>query len=74
MTAYVERVDTGMARISQWSLADSFPEFSGDPVLLDALGRKSMQTLYMTGMFGDLPVESRFGGIGIQITTQGGLM
>ena len=59
MTAYVERVDTGMARISQWSLADSFPEFTGDPDLLDTLGRKSMQTLYMTGMFGDLPVESQ---------------
>ena len=59
MTAYLQRVDAGMARISQWSLVDSFPDFTGDPALLNSLGRKSMQTLYMTGMFGDLPVESQ---------------
>jgi len=59
MTAYLDRFDLGLGRMEEWSISSSFPDFHGDASLLDSLGRKSMKTLYATGMFGDLPVESQ---------------
>ncbi|MGH9662710.1 MAG: hypothetical protein ACRD96_29435 [Bryobacteraceae bacterium] len=57
MTAYLDRFDLGVGRIEDWSISSSFPDFQGDASLLDSLGRKSMKTLYATGMFCDLPIE-----------------
>jgi len=59
MDEYVRRVDAGIARFGEVRIADSFPEFRGDPALLSDLGRKAMHTLYVTGMFGDLSVENQ---------------
>ena len=59
MTAYLKKVDAGLERIAQWPLSESFGEVVGDSGPLDALGRKSFHSLYMTGMFGDLPVEGQ---------------
>ncbi len=55
MDAYVAKVDEGMARIGRWSITANHPEFQGDREATDALARSAMQTLYLTGMFGDLP-------------------
>ena len=59
MDEYVRRVDAGIARLAELPIADNFPEFQGDPELLNDLGRKAMHALYVTGMFGDLPVENQ---------------
>lgn len=56
---FLERFDLGQRRLDEWTLSSSFPDFQGDPVLLDTLGRKSMRTLFTTGMFGDLPIDSQ---------------
>lgn len=59
LDAYVATMDAGMERIGQWSLAESFPTM--DPMVseFDGLARTSMQTLFMTAMFGDLPLETQ---------------
>ncbi|MGH7613588.1 MAG: hypothetical protein ACREMW_06045 [Gemmatimonadales bacterium] len=57
VAAYLDRFDQGVGRIEDWSISSSFPDFQGDAFLLDSLGRKSMKTLYATGMFCDLPIE-----------------
>jgi hypothetical protein len=57
MTAYLDQFDVGIARLDEWSIASSFPDFQGDAALLDSLGRTSVKTLYSTGMFSDLPIE-----------------
>ena len=58
MDEYLAQVDYGLARIDQWSAARSFPSFNGDVDAADLFVRKGFKTLYLTGMFGDLPVES----------------
>jgi len=59
MDAYLARVDAGMERIGRWSVTADFPAFAGDKEAMDALGRTAMQTLFVTGMLGDLPVEQQ---------------
>lgn len=59
MDAYVRTMDEGMARIGQWSLASSFPSFDPTVSDFDGLAQASMQTLFMSAMFGDLPLESQ---------------
>jgi hypothetical protein len=54
MDSYIARVDSGIETIAQWSPASGFPDYSGDSAAADALGRKSLRTLYMTAMFADL--------------------
>jgi len=59
MDAYVARVDAGMERITRWSLTADHPEFAGDREATDTLARSAIQTLYLTGMLGDLPLEQQ---------------
>ena len=58
MIAHLAKVDRGVERISQWPLSESFPGLAGD-VQQESLGRNAMHSLFMTGMFGDLPVENQ---------------
>lgn len=59
MDDYVARVDAGMARIAQWSPTADLPNFVGDREAADEMGRASMQSLFLTGMFSDLPIEGQ---------------
>ncbi len=59
MDAYLTTVDEGMRRIAAWSITADHPDFAGDREATDALARSAMQTLYLTGMFGDLPREQQ---------------
>jgi hypothetical protein len=59
MDEYLSRIDAGMERIAQWSPSSEFPGHGGDSAAIDSLARKSLRTLFMTGMFADLPVEGQ---------------
>lgn len=59
MDDYVARVDAGMARIARWSPTADLPNFVGDRDVADEIGRASMQSLFLTGMFSDLPIEGQ---------------
>jgi hypothetical protein len=59
MDDYIARVDAGMARIGQWSPTADLPNFVGDRKAADEIGRASMQSLFLTGMFSDLPIEGQ---------------
>lgn len=59
MDEYIARVDAGMASIAQWSPTADLPGFVGDRDAADAIGRASMQSLFLTGMFSDLSVEGQ---------------
>ena len=59
MTRYVRRVDAGMQRIAEWSATKSAPDFSGDRAATDALARNAFQSMFLVGMFGDLPLEKQ---------------
>lgn len=59
MDAYLARVDRGMERIAAWSPTAAFPGYGGDRSSADALGRRSLRTMYMTAMFADLPESAQ---------------
>jgi uncharacterized membrane protein YgdD (TMEM256/DUF423 family) len=59
MDAYLARVDAGMAHIGRTSVTAQFPNWKGDRNAVDELFRGSMQSLYITGMFGDLPAKAQ---------------
>ncbi len=59
MDAYLSAVDAGMAKIADWSITSPYPDFHGDREATDQLARTAMQTLYLTGMFEDLPQEQQ---------------
>jgi len=59
MDAYLARVDAGMAHIGRTSITAQYPNWRGDRDSADALFRTSMQSLYLTGMFGDLPAKGQ---------------
>jgi hypothetical protein len=59
MEAYLATVDEGVARLSEWPLAERFPGLKGSDFDGESLGRKALLSLYMAGMFGDLPVENQ---------------
>ncbi|HSH75319.1 MAG TPA: twin-arginine translocation signal domain-containing protein, partial [Longimicrobiales bacterium] len=59
MDEYVRGIDAALDRLSEWPLAQSFPHFDGDSDQLNELGRKALHSLYVTGMFGDLPVDKQ---------------
>jgi hypothetical protein len=59
--AYLGRIDAGMARIGRWSSTNFLDARPSTPYLerYDALGRVAFQSLYITGMVGDLPIEAQ---------------
>ena len=59
MDDYMVQVDAGLARIDEWSIKSAIPDFTGDSAEIDELGRKSLKSLFLTGMFVDLPVEAQ---------------
>ena len=59
MDAYLARIDAGMERIARWSPSREAPGHAGDAEAIDSLAQKSLRTLFMTGMFADLPVEAQ---------------
>lgn len=59
MEAYVARVDAGMARIAQWSPTADLPDFEGDREQADQVVRASLQSLFITGMLGDLAIPQQ---------------
>ena len=59
MDAYLTTMDAGAARLAAWPLHESFPGLPADRPELAAVGRAAMHSLYMTGMFGDLPLENQ---------------
>jgi hypothetical protein len=61
MNSYLERVDEGLAFISSESWSDGSPDGNrADPLdRNNGLGRKVLRSLYLAGMFGDLPDEGQ---------------
>lgn len=59
MDAYLATMDAGAARLAAWPLHESFPGLPADRPELAAVGRAAMHSLYMAGMFGDLPLENQ---------------
>jgi hypothetical protein len=59
MDAYLARVDSGLVRIEKWSPTEHAASFTGDRVATDTLARASLQSLFLTGMLGDLPIPSQ---------------
>lgn len=59
MDTYLKRVDSGMETISAWSPSRDARWHGNDGAAIDELAQKSLRTLYMTGMLGDLPPEAQ---------------
>ncbi|MDX1493990.1 MAG: hypothetical protein R3253_08035 [Longimicrobiales bacterium] len=59
MEKYLEQVDYGVERISGWPVADMLGTSGESSGSTEELVRKSMLSLYMAGMFGDLSVENQ---------------
>jgi len=59
MDAYLKQVDSGMETIAAWSPSRNAQWYGDDGAALDELARKSLRTLYMTGMLGDLPPKAQ---------------
>jgi hypothetical protein len=59
MDEYLARIDAGMSRIAAWSSAEQFPAWRGDRARVDALGRSALQSIFLTGMVGDLPTAGQ---------------
>jgi hypothetical protein len=59
MKDYLSRVDHGLGQIDEWRMAKAFQsekiQDTGDWGAEDQLVRDSLKTLYLAGMFGDLP-------------------
>ena len=56
---YIASVDAGMERLGRWSSATLAPDWTGDRAELDRVARTALQSLYFTGMVGDLPLEGQ---------------
>jgi hypothetical protein len=59
MNAYVARIDAGMKRLDSWSSETWAPAWKGNRSEADALGRTALQSMFLTGMVGDLPLEGQ---------------
>lgn len=59
MGEYVERLDAGLARIGQWTPSETLTAMPGDPAQGDRLIRATVQSLFVTGMLGDLPLQQQ---------------
>jgi hypothetical protein len=57
LDAYLARLDEGMRRLETWSLTDHFATWSGDRTEADKMARSITQSLYVTGMIADLPLD-----------------
>lgn len=59
METYLATIDEGVSRLSQWPLAERFPGLRDGDFDGESMARKTLLSLYMAGMFGDLPVENQ---------------
>jgi hypothetical protein len=59
MDEYVKRIDDGMEQLSQWSPSVDLRDGHGDPIEVQAMLRTSLQSLFLTGMVADLPLEAQ---------------
>jgi len=59
MEEYLATVDLGVARLSLWPIGERFPGLRALDLDGEKLARDSMLSLYMAGMFGDLPRENQ---------------
>ncbi|NIQ54866.1 MAG: hypothetical protein GWN71_16210 [Gammaproteobacteria bacterium] len=59
VSAYLEQFDRATLRLQAWDFSTAFPDYRGDRAALDTVGRNAIRTLYVTGMFGDLPIEGQ---------------
>lgn len=59
MDDYLAQVDAGLGRIASWTPSIVRPELADDAAGSDDLGRKILQSLYMTAMFRDLDVKDQ---------------
>lgn len=59
MDAYLARIDAGMARLGRWSAADVVSSRVADQDPANTLARSGLQSLFLTGMVGDLPLEAQ---------------
>ena len=59
MDAYIARIDAGMDRLGRWSSADVAPLARRPDPATDALGQAALQSLFLTGMVGDLPLPAQ---------------
>lgn len=59
MGEYVARVDAGLDRIGRWSLTADTHDVAPDLPPIERLAQVSLQSLFMTGMLGDLPIHQQ---------------
>jgi len=59
MDEYLARLDAGAARIGRWSTVDVVPQWKGDRAEGETIARTALQTLFITGMIADLPIEGQ---------------
>ncbi len=59
MDEYVKRIDDGMEQLSRWTPSVDLSNGPGDPIEVQAMLRTSLQSLFLTGMVADLPLEAQ---------------
>jgi hypothetical protein len=59
MKGYVSRIDAGMKRLESWDSTSWAPAWKGNRSEADALGRTALQSMFLTGMVGDLPLQGQ---------------
>ena len=59
MDEYLARLDAGAARIGRWSTEDVVPVWKGDRAEGETIARTALQSLFITGMIADLPIEAQ---------------
>lgn len=59
MGEYVAKVDAGLERIGQWTPSADLGDVSGDGAATDRLAQISVQSMFLTGMLGDLPLPQQ---------------
>jgi hypothetical protein len=57
MDAYCARVDAGLKRIASWEPTAGTALVPAEREQLDTLARNAFQTMFLTGMLGDLPLD-----------------
>jgi hypothetical protein len=59
MDDYLARLDAGTERIGRWSTVDVVPDWRGDRAEGDRIAQTALQSLFITGMIADLPIEGQ---------------
>ncbi len=59
LDAYVARVDAGLERIGTWSVTEDMKGTVGQHAATDRLAQVALQSMFMTGMLGDLPIHQQ---------------